>query len=52
MAKGEPLLEFFLDKQNFTLLGFQMSLYGGTVMAWVKDTCVNEACKDNQMALN
>ncbi len=47
MAKGEPDLEFFIEKENFTLLGFQLDLYGGTVMAWIKDYCFNEACNIN-----
>ncbi|MDG1286460.1 MAG: DUF3108 domain-containing protein [Rickettsiales bacterium] len=50
LAKGEPELEFFVDQKNLTLLGLQMPLYGGTVMAWVKNACVNEACDPNQMA--
>ena len=50
LAKGEPELEFFVDSTNFTLLGLQMPLYGGTVMAWVKDSCIDDACGTNQVA--
>lgn len=45
MAEGEPLLEFFMEKEHTTLLGFQLSVYGGTFTAWVKDSCINDACK-------
>ena len=44
LTKGEPELEFFIEKENFTLLGLQVVLYGGTVMAWLKDSCTNTAC--------
>lgn len=44
MAEGEPELEFFIEKDHFTLLGFQLELYGGTVMAWLKNSCANEEC--------
>lgn len=52
IGKGEPELEFFVDQENLTLLGLQLPLYGGTVMAWVKDACVNDGCvlKDQQLA--
>ncbi|GEM_PF-5687385 len=50
LAKGEPELEFFVEQKNLTLLGLQMPLYGGTVMAWVKNACMNEACETNQIA--
>lgn len=50
MAKGEPELEFFIEKKHYTLLGLQMPLYGGTVMAWVKNACTNEMCNRAQFA--
>ena len=50
MAKGEPELQFFIEKEHFTLLGLQVELYGGTVTAWRKKACVNEECSPNQMA--
>lgn len=52
LAKGEPELEFFVERTHFTLLGLQMPLYGGTVMAWVKNACIDDACGDgNQLAV-
>lgn len=47
IAEGEPELEFFVDRKHFTLLGFQLPLYGGTVNAWVKNACFDDACQNN-----
>ena len=50
LAKGEPELEFFVDQKHLTLLGLQLPLYGGTVMAWVKNSCIGDACGQKQVA--
>ncbi len=48
IAKGEPNIELFIEKKNFTVLGVQMSVYGGQATAWVKDSCVNNLCKKTE----
>lgn len=44
IEKGEPELEFFLDKEHYTLLGFQVPLYGGVVHGRMRSRCVDEGC--------